>query len=192
MADFDQLIKDKMEKAQYAYRPSAWRSFAKSAGVRAGLSGLQIAAITVGVVAVVTGITLGIVFSGRPAPNSEQGTVVRVQDTVETQHAAAPVHDNDEQIAVETCHGASQTQDNNKVQAPVETQHAASLSRDKNKGHVSADTQPAASQIQNPAPQPNANRQRPAYGRPLEILVDTITQMEPTDEQLRKGNSRIF
>ncbi len=170
MAEFDQLIKEKMEKAQYAYRPSAWRSFAKSAGVRAGLSGLQIAAIAVAVVAVVTGITLGVVFSGHPVPSSEQDAVVSVQDTVETQHAASPVHDNDEQIAVETCHGASQTQDKqgtaNSAQGTVETQHAAS--------------------------QPTDNRQRPAYGRPLEILVDTITEMEPTDEQLRQGNSRLF
>ena len=170
MTEFDQLIKEKMEKAQYAYRPSAWRSFAKSAGVRAGLSGLQIAAIAVAVVAVVTGITLGVVFSGQPMPSNEQGTVVRVQDTVETQHAASPVHDNDEQIAVETCHGASLTRDNqgtvNSAQGTVDTQRASS--------------------------QPTVNRQRPVYGRPLEILVDTITEMEPTDEQLRQGNSRLF
>lgn len=170
MADFDQLIKEKAEQAEYSYKHSAWKSFAKSAGIKAGLSGLQIAAIAVAVVAVVTGITLGVVFSGHPAPSNEQGTVVRVQDTVETQHAASPVHDNDEQIAVETCHGASLPQDNqgtvNSAQGTVETQHAASL--------------------------PKASTQRPIYGRPLEILVDTITEMEPTDEQLRQGNSRIF
>lgn len=175
MAEFDQLIKEKMEKAQYAYRPSAWRSFAKSAGVRAGLSGLQIAAIAVAVVAVVIGITLGVVFSGQPTPNSEQGAVVSVQDTVETCDGASPVQGDQgtvisEQGTVETCHGASQTQDKqgtaNSVQGTVETPHAVS--------------------------QPTDNRQRPAYGRPLEILVDTITEMEPTDEQLRQGNSRIF
>lgn len=175
MAEFDQLIKEKMEKAQYAYRPSAWRSFAKSAGVRAGLSGLQIAAIAVAVVAVVIGITLGVVFSGHPVPSSEQDAVVSVQDTVETCDGASPVQGDQgtvisEQGTVETCHGASQTRDNqgtvNSAQGTVETQHAASL--------------------------PKASTQRPIYGRPLEILVDTITEMEPTDEQLRQGNSRLF
>ena len=175
MAEFDQLIKEKMEKAQYAYRPSAWRSFAKSAGVRAGLSGLQIAAIAVAVVAVVIGITLGVVFSGQPTPNSEQGAVVRIQDTVETQNPASPILEDQEpnsvQGAVKTQQSASQIQDKqqgtaNSVQGTVETPHAVS--------------------------QPTDNRQRPAYGRPLEILVDTITEMEPTDEQLRQGNSRIF
>lgn len=174
MAEFDQLIKEKMEKAQYAYRPSAWRSFAKSAGVRAGLSGLQIAAIAVAVVAVVIGITLGVVFSGQPTPNSEQGAVVRIQDTVETQNPASPILEDQEpnsvQGAVKTQQSASQIQDKqgtaNSVQGTVETQHAASL--------------------------PKASTQRPIYGRPLEILVDTITEMEPTDEQLRQGNSRIF
>lgn len=171
MADFDQLIKEKAEQAEYSYKHSAWKSFAKSAGIKAGLSGLQIAAITVAVVAVVTGITLGVVFSGQPVPSSEQGTVARIQDTVETQHAASPIQDEQGAVdsvqgTVETCHGASLTRDNRKVQAPVDTPRASS--------------------------QPNVNRQRPAYGRPLEILVDTITEMEPTDEQLRQGNSRIF
>lgn len=175
MADFDQLIKEKAEQAEYPYKHSAWKSFAKSAGIKAGLSGLQIAAITMAVVAVVAGITLGVVFSGQPVPNGEQGTVVSVQDTVETCDGASPVQGDQgtvisEQGTVETCHGASQTQDNqgtvNSTQGTVETQHAASL--------------------------PKASTQRPIYGRPLEILVDTITQMEPTDEQLRQGNSRVF
>jgi len=175
MAEFDQLIKEKMEKAQYAYRPSAWRSFAKSAGVRAGLSGLQIAAIAVAVVAVVIGITLGVVFSGQPTPNSEQGAVVRIQDTVETQKPASPILEDQETV--------------NSEQGAVKTQQAASLIQDK---QGTASSVQGTVETPHAVAQPTDNRQRPAYGRPLEILVDTITEMEPTDEQLRQGNSRIF
>lgn len=174
MADFDQLIKDKVEQTEYSYKHSAWKSFAKHAGIKAGLSGMQIAAICVAVVAVITGITLGVVFSGQPVSNGEQGTVVRAQDTVETQQDVAPQNIQGTvdrvQGTVETQHTASPIQDNkrtvNSVQRTIETQHV--------------------------APQPNATAQRPKYGPPVELNVDTITQMEPTDEQLRQGNSRIF
>ena len=171
MADFDQLIKDKVDQAEYPYKHSAWKGFAKRAGIKAGLSGLQIAAIILSAVVVVTGITLGVIFSKHTVSNGEQGTVDSVQCTVETQQDASPVQDVQETVnrvqgTVETQCSASRPADNRNVQAPVDTQRVAS--------------------------RPNDNRQRPAYGRPLEILVDTITQMEPTDEQLRNGNSRIF
>lgn len=175
MADFDQLIKDKVEQTEYSYKHSAWKSFAKHAGFKAGLSGLQIAAIVLSAVIVVTGVTLGILFLGHPTTNRDQGTVVRVQDTVEAQQAVSPIQNNQGTVdrvqgTVETQHTASPIQDNkrtvNSVQRTVETQHV--------------------------APQPKASAQRPKYGPPVELNVDTITQMEPTDEQLRQGNSRLF
>ena len=34
MADFDQLIKDKVDQAEYPYKHSAWKGFAKRAGIK--------------------------------------------------------------------------------------------------------------------------------------------------------------
>ena len=175
MADFDQLLKDKVEQAKYSYKHAAWKGFAKRAGFKAGLSGLQIAAITVAVVAVITGITLGVVFSGQPTPNGDQGAVVGIQDTMETQYAVSPTQDNVE-------HGTADSE-----QRVKETQKPASLPKTNDQQPMANGQQP----ISNPQ-QPTTNTQRPKYGPPLEINVDTITQMVPTDEQLRNGNSRIF
>lgn len=187
MADFDQLIKDKVEKAEYSYKPSAWKRFAKRAGIKAGLSGLQIAAISVAVVAVITGITLGVVFSGKPVLNGEQGTVDKVQGTVEMQQDAVPIQD--VQGTVDSAQGI------------VETQHAASQPKANSQRPTANGQQPIAKDQQSTAnsqqpiansQRPKANSQRPIYGPPVELNVDTITQMVPTDEQLRQGNSRIF
>ena len=180
MADFDQLIKDKVEQTEYPYKHSAWKSFASRAGIKAGLSGLQIAAISVAVVAVITGITLGVVFSGQPVPNGNQGTVDSVQCTVETQQDAAPIQNN--QGTVDSVQGKED------VQKPV------SISTHKDQRPKTKDQQPI-SNIQSSTSstsKPTSKPRRPVYGPPLEINVDTITQMEPTDEQLRNGNSRIF
>ena len=180
MADFDQLIKDKVEQAKYPYKHSAWKSFASRAGIKAGLSGLQIAAIVLSAVVVVTGVTLGILFLGHPTTNRDQGTVVRVQDTVETQQDADPSQN--VQGAVDSVQGKED------VQKPV------SISTHKDQRPKTKDQQPI-SNIQSSTSstsKPTSKPRRPVYGPPLEINVDTITQMEPTDEQLRQGNSRIF
>lgn len=180
MADFDQLIKEKMEKAQYAYSPSAWRSFAKSAGVRAGLSGLQIAAIAVAVVALVIGITLSVVFLGQPTPNSEQGAVVMIQDTAETQNPASQPTSNPQLPT-------------SNPQQPTASDRVQNSESKVQGSRLKVQSSTPNSQPPTPNSQPPiSNPQQPIYGRPLEILVDTITQMEPTDEQLRQGNSRVF
>jgi hypothetical protein len=51
-------------------------------------------------------------------------------------------------------------------------------------------------EVEAPRPQveksaPKVNR-TPVHGRPLVIDVDTIKENVPTDEELRKGNSRLF
>lgn len=181
MKDFDQLIKDKVEQADYSYKHSVWKNFASRTGIKAGLSGLQVAAISVAVVAVITGITLGIVFSGRPVPNGEQGTVDMIQDTVEMQQDATPIQNIQGKV--------------DSVQGMEDAPKPASLSKAKSQKPTANSQQPITNTQQRStanSQQPKANSQRPIYGPPVELNVDTITQMEPTDEQLRQGNSRIF
>lgn len=182
MADFDQLIKDKVDQTEYPYKHSAWKGFAKRAGIKVGLSGLQIAAIVLSAVVMVTGLTLGVIFMGHPTTHDEQGAVVREQDTVEVQNPSSLSSDNEEQVYGEH------------VQGTVETQKPVALPIHKDQGPKSNDPQPITN-TQSSTPntsKPTSKPQRPVYGPPLEINVDTITQMEPTDEQLRNGNSRIF
>ena len=181
MADFDQLIKDKVEKAEYTYKPSAWKGFAKRAGIKAGLSGVQIALLTISLVTVISGVTLGVLFLGHPTTNEGQGMGDMVQDTVETRHDMVLPQENEESAPAEP----------EKVKPPVPSSKIQKVN----------DHQPAVNSVQPETnsqkqtatgQQPTVNTRRPIYGPPIELNVDTITQMVPTDEQLRNGNSRIF
>lgn len=45
MDTFDRIIKEKLEQKQYAYKPSAWKSFCRMAGIKQGLTVLQVVEI---------------------------------------------------------------------------------------------------------------------------------------------------
>ena len=181
MADFDQLIKDKVEKADYSYKPSAWKGFAKRAGIKTGLSGVQIALLTISLVTVISGVTLGVLFLGHPTTNEGQGIGDMIQDTVEMHHSMPLQQDNTGSVSAESEQVDSSVPNSPSPKANGQQPTANRLQPETNSQRETANGQ-----------QPTANAQRPNYGPPLEILVDTITQMEPTDEQLRNGNSRIF
>ena len=181
MADFDQLLKDKVEQAEYSYKHSAWKGFAKRAGFKAGLSGLQIALLSLSLVAVISVVTLGIIFLGHPSTNDEQGAVVRAQDTVETHHDMLLQQENTESVSTESEQVNSSVPNTPSPKANGQQPTANSQQPETNSQRQTVNGQ-----------QPTANTQRPKYGPPIELNVDTITQMVPTDEQLRNGNSRIF
>lgn len=173
MTDFDQLIKNKAEQAQYSYKPSAWKRFLKHSGTKVGLSGLQIAAVTIASVAVVGGAVWGVsalknqsaVENEIPAPQVE----TMVIDTVQQKNIVVTEEPASTTVAPKTV-AKSQAE-------PVATAEPV----------VEKTTDPQTM----PAAQPRKKTSRP-LGRPVIINVDTITVMEPTDEELRKGNSRLF
>lgn len=45
MDTFDRIIKEKLEKQQYAYKSSAWKNFCRMAGIKQGLTVLQVVGI---------------------------------------------------------------------------------------------------------------------------------------------------
>lgn len=45
MDTFDRIIKEKLEKQQYAYKSSSWKNFCRMAGIKQGLTVLQVVGI---------------------------------------------------------------------------------------------------------------------------------------------------
>lgn len=70
MTDFDQLIKEKVNKKEYPYSASSWHRFTQKAGLKSALTVSKSLIIGVASVAVIaTGTWLGIrYFSPSPAP----------------------------------------------------------------------------------------------------------------------------
>ena len=56
MDNFDQLLKEKIEQKQYAYKASAWRKFARQSGIGTSVGALKIAAISL--------VTVGLLSTG--------------------------------------------------------------------------------------------------------------------------------
>lgn len=173
MTDFDHLIKEKAEQAQYKFRPSAWKSFLQYSGLKAGLAAWQIAAIITA--AVVTGgaITYGVLkHSSVKNIEPEQYADQLVADTTEDE-----VIDMSEPI----------------VEEISEPEHKAQTTPSTIQKSVKSTTDNPVVEEQPKAEQPKTTTvKRRYYGRPVVIDVDTITVMHPTDEELRKGNSRLF
>ena len=86
---------------------------------------------------------------------------------------------------------SNQTQCNSSEE--VNTQ-VAETPRKKATNNVPVDTEPAPTCTKaQPATQPSTPKTRERlYGRPVTISVDTITQMHPTEEQLKSRNSQII
>lgn len=175
MADFDQLLKDKADQAHYAYKPSAWRGFAKQSGLKSGLSGLSIAAITVGAVVVAGSILWGVLsHNSKPVPAEQVCPPVEMAVALDTVTA-----NEDEALPEIESVTSSHAQTNRPKSNP--------------KTEVHVDTVAGTPQSDPASSKPVAKKTyRQPYLRPVTISADTITQMVPTDEQIRKGNSRVF
>ena len=83
MADFDQLIKEKAEKAEYPYKHSAWKRFAKRAGIKTGLPAWTIAVVSALVVSITAGV---IVIHNTKSHNQIQETTSSQQPAPNPQH----------------------------------------------------------------------------------------------------------
>lgn len=174
MTDFDNLIKEKAEQAEFSYKASAWKSFAAKAGIKTGLTALQWGGIVVSALLIAGGITLGVVKHQTPQPPAqpEITEVAVLQDTEET------VPDNMKEENV---------QPQPEVQ-PKSVKPAAPVA--KPEPQIPEETAaPAPKPVKQETPKRKTERY---YGRPVRISVDTITQFELTKEQIDQGHSRII
>jgi len=172
MSDFDQLIREKTKEATYTYKASAWRSFAQKAGIKTGAAALY-TIVAVAVLSVAAFVVVKMTRHSSPAPETpvESVAVAQADTLIAEEPVAKPVEEPvaDPSSASENTH---QVTSRNPAPAAVETP-------------------------QNNAKQETVKPERtrvetPVYGIPVVIDVDTITQMWPTDEELKEGNSRLF
>lgn len=166
MTDFDQLIKEKANSAQYKYKASAWKHLASQAGFKVGLSGLQIALVSIAIVAVVGG---AIFISNLqkttpvPAPQQEISTSTAI-DTTEPQPQPLIVkHPQSSQPSV----------------AARPAQQADTI------------TPPETGSPQEVVKKNKTLKSKQYIYHPIRINVDTITDDVPSDEQLRRCNSNL-
>ncbi|MBR4135605.1 MAG: hypothetical protein IKU03_04245 [Bacteroidales bacterium] len=166
--DFDQLIQQKLDDTHYAYKASAWRKFRRFAG----LKNLAPWICTIGSVSVVgVGVLLWTLLHTPKTvePASTPEVMLVAEDTASlAEESEAPV--------------AEMTSSEPRVPVAVAQSHS----------HAAGEVETPEADPK-PAPVPEAKKtSAPVYGIPVVIDVDTITQMWPTDEQLKEGNSRLY
>ncbi len=171
MTDFDNLLKEKAEQADYPYRASAWKRFADKAGIRAGLTTGQIVTLGLATVAMAGGITWAVIGQNDapPAATPEPPTEIVLQDTVISAPAVLS--------PAETVETPAPTTPTQTVAAPVPTPEPTEI-----------ESQPSAKS----AAQEKPRKVERVHGRPVTINVDTITQIEISEEELRNGHSRLY
>lgn len=174
MTDFDKLIKEKTEQAEYAYKPSAWRSFKRVAGtvkpLRYWVMGSVSAVLLGGAVATAVHFA-----SNRPQQEAGNPPVLAIDSTFSETGTLSGASD-------ETLYSVPVT--------PV--QNESTVHR---QSSVSAEQPNKASDVKtvlrNDSVKQSKNRQT-RLGRPIVIDVDTIKENVPTDEELRNGHSRLY
>lgn len=185
--EFDRTIKDKTEQAHYPFKEAAWESFSRKSGVASGSrftrNNKTLAVVSAAVItaSIVSGILLHI-NKTRTKPQTPQETAAADSSSVNTDTLVlqAPPQDGD----------SLSEQDNRSIN-DISTKKTAAVKHDIVAEPISGDTL-SNGRTEKAESKPVPKRGRATYGRPLEINVDTITDMEPTDEQLRRGNSRLF
>jgi len=85
MTDFDKFIKEKVDKKTYSYSASAWKGFAKKAGLKSALTTAQ--SLFIGIASVVVAASLGWVayelLSPSEAPQSVDTATVAPQEPLQ-------------------------------------------------------------------------------------------------------------
>ena len=174
MTEFDELLKQKVEQTDYPYRHTAWRHFLRRSGLHTALTGGQIAAISLTGVAVAALVTWGVVRHVASSPTPAEPAPAEVAVVITDSNAVS------EDTLPTT------------VDVPASPQLQPAVAR------TPQNTTPS---VMEEAPQPAARtstkphtdkKPEPIHGRPVIINVDTITELFPTDEQIRKGHSNII
>ena len=177
MNQFDQEIKDKINSKSYEYKPQAWKAFKKQSGMPMMSTGAKIALVG-SVAAVITGSVLFFTLPSNNKPETDNNIIAQEQvsenqttnqniDTVEFTEIAEA--DNTLENTAETVSPTIAVATTTKTQTPEQVQ-------------VPTQTQ---TQVQVPAqtkPQPTY------YGRPLEILVDTISSIDFPDYETKPAD----
>lgn len=175
MTDFDKLIKEKAEQADYAYKPSAWRNFQRHAGMSHGSLTYWVAGVSSAVV--IGGLTT-FLFLRNPNPTLGDEPSPRA-------------------VSVDT---VSLTVDDQTAIVEEDTLSLSCSAEQKTPRSKAVPTAASQPDIEKPAAEANPpaktsaspKKESPRYGRPLVIDVDTIKENVPTDEELKNGHSRIF
>ena len=168
MTDFDKLIKEKAEQASYSYEEAAWKQFKRKAGLKSGSVKYWVVGAA-SFVAVGTFLLLKPTRQNQPMPDQSQQVVLTVDDSARTSQTL---------IVTESEDTLSIDMDQKTKQTPF---HASRNEKENTIGHQSAIVKDT----------PTVTR-KAVLGRPLVIDVDTITRMVPTDEELKKGHSRLY
>lgn len=174
MTDFDKLIREKAEQAEYTYKPAAWQSFRRMAGMGRSTVKYWIAGVSSAVL--IGGLTTVLLLNnGRSTQEDASAPNVVALDTVSMSVDDEAVVGNDTLSLVGNRNPkASQTK---VIPSTV------------SKASVDSPAVPARRTAETSSPDKKA---APRYGRPLVIDVDTIKDNVPTDEQLKNGHSRLY
>lgn len=174
MTDFDKLIKEKAEKADYPYSRSAWKNFQ----IHVGMPSAAHKFWTIGVSAtLIVGTSVGLLLHHK---HSEAAAG-------QMNEQPSAIHDTVTCISwQDSVQGDNKTVESRKE--IIEDGHALKKIRKDNSAIQQENTQETSSTSVKEVP----TTTRRQYVRPLVIDVDTIKDNVPSDEELKKGNSRIF
>ena len=173
MTDFDKLIKEKTEQAEYAYKPSAWRNFKRVSGSASPLRYWIVGSVS----AVVLGgaVVTALYFAPNRQPREVADNPAMTVDSM--------LVDSESPVESQDTVSFSPKMVANPVSHTTPTK-------------TTSGTTPAEAAVSTPMSRPDTLKktQRTAVrlGRPLVIDVDTIKDNVPTDEELRNGHSRLF
>jgi len=174
MTDFDKLIKEKAEQADYTYKPSAWKNFQHQTGM--GNSSLKYWVVGVSSAVIIGGLTTVLLLrNDHPTLGNDPSLNVVAIDTISLNVDEDVVLKEDTMVLA----GCSEQKAprNKTVQVAVPESNKEETNDDVTHSARSTKSQKSAT---------------PRYGRPLVIDVDTIKENVPTDEELKKGNSRLY
>lgn len=177
MMDFDKLIKDKAEQAEYAYKPTAWRRFRQSKG-EGGAWKFWLAGTTTAIVVGGAALIGTHLFTNRHLDSISPSEPVAVVSDSSCSNATSPTK---EETATP-------------IQKPSANNHRAKAGDirptdpEKDLGTMK---ETASEKPMSGTEKSNVKAPKP-YRRPLVIDVDTIKENVPSDEELRNGNSRLF
>ncbi len=174
MADFDKLVKDKTEQNQYEFKNSSWKTFKKATGLRTiGLSSIVLGVV---VSAVIISFTLLFFYL-----QTNSSTLHNVSSSILTEDTNSKVLLLNESTS-ETVN-VPVVEQTTKVEKKVDNART-----DKKSENIPQDSSKCDMDITTK----NTVKKEISNIRPLIINVDTIKENIPSDEELKRGNSRIF
>lgn len=169
--EFDKIIKDKIENADFEYDDSSWTKFNK---LRKRKKFLKTSAIIGSVAVVVSAVVVIFLVS-----NTKHSQIQKTNSSTEVPHK--------EVFATDTNDMPETNLTSSVNEQSIKSDDAITFNKNSRKEEQQKDTFNRKS-LQRLKTEKTVKH----YGRPLIIDVDTIKENVPSDEELKKGNSRIF